>query len=118
MVLVNRTGTKAGKKGDPIWMRGVFLGKSDNDLYITWHIDGIKTSRSAKRCPDHVDSRAISSVGIHTWEVKHTTLATRAIPRKVFQLLQWSHRLLKTVRYLRNNSNFKTSRKLLQQDPL
>ena len=82
MVLVNRTGTKAGKKGDPIWMRGVFLGKSDNDLYITWHMDGIKTSRSAKRCPDHFDSRAISSVGIHTWEVKHTTLATRAIPRK------------------------------------
>ena len=78
----NRTGTKAGKKGDPIWMRGVFLGKSDNDLYITWHMDGIKTSRSAKRCPDHFDSRAISSVGIHTWEVKHTTLATRAIPRK------------------------------------
>ena len=82
MVLVNRIGTKAGKKGDPIWMRGVFLGKSDNDLYITWHMDGIKTSRSAKRCPDHFDSRAISSVGIHTWEVKHTTLATRAIPRK------------------------------------
>ena len=82
MVLVNRTGTKAGKKGDPIWMRGVFLGKSDNDLYITWHMDGIKTSRSAKRCPDHFDPRAISSVGIHTWEVKHTTLATRAIPRK------------------------------------
>ena len=82
MVLVNRTGTKAGKKGDPIWMRGVFLGKSDNDLHITWHMDGIKTSRSAKRCPDHFDSRAISSVGIHTWEVKHTTLATRAIPRK------------------------------------
>ena len=82
MVLVNRTGTKAGKKGDPIWMRGVFLGKSDNDLYITWHMDGIKTSRSAKRCPDHCDSRAISSVGTHIWEVKHTTLATRAIPRK------------------------------------
>ena len=48
MVLVNRSGTKVGKKGDPIWMRGVFLGKSDNDLYITWHMDGIKTSRSAK----------------------------------------------------------------------
>ena len=70
MVLVNRTGTKVGKKGDPIWMRGVFLGKSDNDLYITWRMDGIKTSRSAK------------SVGIPTWEVKHTTLAARAIPRK------------------------------------
>ena len=82
MVLVNRTGTKAGKTGDPIWMRGVFLGKSDNDLCITWHMDGIKTSRSAKRCPDHFDSKAISSVGIHTWEVKHTTLATRAIPRR------------------------------------
>ena len=82
MVLVNRTGTKAGKKGDPISMRGVFLGKSDNDLYITWHMDGIKTSRSAKRCPDHFDPKAISSVGIHTWEVRHTTLATRAIPRK------------------------------------
>ena len=82
MVLVNRTGTKVGKKGDPIWMKGVFLGKSDNDLYITWHMDGIKTSRSAKRCPDHFDPKAISSVGIHTWEVKHTTLATRAIPRR------------------------------------
>ena len=82
MVLVNRSGIKAGKKGDPIWMRGVFLGKSDNDLYITWHMDGIKTSRSAKRCPDHFDPKAISSVGIHTWEVRHTTLATRAIPRR------------------------------------
>ena len=96
MVLVNRTGTKAGKKSDPIWMRGVFLGKSDNDLYITWRMDGIKTSRSAKRCPDHFDSRAISSVEIHTWEVKHTTLATRAVPPEASEellpdsaMLQW-----------------------------
>ena len=47
-------------------------------------MDGIKTSRSAnlKRCTEHFDVKAISSVGIHTWEVKHTTLTTRAIPRK------------------------------------
>ena len=57
-------------------MRGVFLGKSDDDLYITWHMDGIKASRSAKRCPEHFDAKAISSVGIHTLEVKHTTLVT------------------------------------------
>ena len=48
-------------------------------LYITWHMDGIK--KSAKRCPEHFDAKAISSVGIHAWEVKHTILATRAIPR-------------------------------------
>ena len=81
MVLTGRQGTKA-KKGDPIWQRGVFLGKTENNLFITWHMDGIKTSRSAKRCTEHFDVKAISSVGIHTWEVKHTTLTTRAIPRK------------------------------------
>ena len=43
MVLTNRQGTKA-KKGDPIWQRGVFLGKTENNLFITWHMDGIKTS--------------------------------------------------------------------------
>ena len=81
MVLTGRQGTKA-KEGDPIWQRGVFLGKTENNLFITWHMDGIKTSRSAKRCTEHFDVKAISSVGIHTWEVKHTTLTTRAIPRK------------------------------------
>ena len=81
MVLTGRQGAKA-KKGDPIWQRGVFLGKAENNLFITWHMDGIKTSRSAKRCTEHFDVKAISSVGIHTWEVKHTTLTTRAIPRK------------------------------------
>ena len=40
MVLTNRQGTKA-KKGDPIWQRGVFLGKTENNLFITWHMDGI-----------------------------------------------------------------------------
>ena len=80
MVLVHRTNMKNSRKGDPIWMRGVFLGKSDNGSYITWHMDGVKTSRSAKRCPEHFDAKAISSARIHTWEVKHTTLATRAIP--------------------------------------
>ena len=45
-------------------------------------MDGIKTSRSAKRCSEHVDIKGISSVGLHTWEVKHPTLTTRAIPRK------------------------------------
>ena len=68
---------KHGKTGDHLWLRGVFLGKSDNDLYITWHMDGINTSRSAKQCRQHFDAKAISSVGIHTCEVKHTTLATR-----------------------------------------
>ena len=32
MVLANRTGVKSSRKGDPLWLRGVFLGKSDNDL--------------------------------------------------------------------------------------
>ena len=45
-------------------------------------MDGIKTSRSAKRCTEHFDVKAISSVGIHTWEVKHTTLTTRTIPKR------------------------------------
>ena len=46
-------------------------------------MDGIKTSRSAKSCPEHFDAKAISSVGIHSWEVKHTTLATRVVvPKK------------------------------------
>ena len=40
------------------------------------------TSRSAKRCTEHFDKKAISSVGRHTWEVKHTTLTTRTVPRK------------------------------------
>ena len=82
MVLASRAGAKANRKGDPIWLRGVFLGKTDSNLFITWHMDGIKTSRSAKRCTEHFDSKGISSVGIHTWEVKHTTLTIRAIPRK------------------------------------
>ena len=81
MVLANRTGTNL-KKGDPQWLRGVFLGKTDNNLFIAWHMDGVKTSRSAKRCPQHFDLEALTSVGIHTWEVKHTTLTTRAVPRK------------------------------------
>ena len=81
MVLVNRTGVNV-KKGDPQWLRGVFLGKTDNNLFITWHMDGIKTSRSVKRCPHHFDLEALTSVGIHTWEVKHTTLTTRVVPRK------------------------------------
>ena len=77
MVLANRAGTKANRKGDVIWLRGVFLGKTDNNLFITWRMDGIKASRSAKRCTEHFDVKGISSVGIHTWEVKHTTLTTR-----------------------------------------
>ena len=81
MVLANRTGVNI-KKGDPQWLRGVFLGKTDNNLFITWHMDGIKTSRSVKRCPHHFDLEARTSVGIHTWEVKHTTLTTRVVPRK------------------------------------
>ena len=60
MVLTNRQGTKA-KKGDPIWQRGVFLGKTENNLFVTWHMDGSKTSRSAKRCTEHFDVKAISS---------------------------------------------------------
>lgn len=80
LVLTNRAGTR--KKGDPMWLRGVFLGKTDNNQYITWRMDGIKTSRSAKRCTEHFDVKGISSVGIHIWEVKHATLATRNVPRK------------------------------------
>ena len=82
MVLANRAGTMANRKEDPIWLRGVFLGKTDNNLFGTWRMDGIKTSRSAKRCTEHFDVKGIGSVGIHTWEAKHTTLTTRAIPRK------------------------------------
>ena len=82
MVLANRAGTKANRKGEPVWLRGVFLCKTDNNLFIARHMDGIKTSRSAKRCTEHFDIKGISSVGLHAWEVKHTTLTTRAIPRK------------------------------------
>ena len=82
MVLANRAGIKANRKGDPIWLRGVFLGKTDSNLFITWHMDGIKTSRSAKRCTEHFDIKGISSVGLHTWEVKHTILTTRATLRQ------------------------------------
>ena len=60
MVLSSRAGTKANRKGDPIWLRGVFLGKTDNNLFITWHMGGIKASRSAKRCTEHLDIKGIS----------------------------------------------------------
>ena len=114
MVVTNRQGTKA-KKGDPIWQRGVFLGKSENNLFITWHMDGIKTSRSAKRCTEHFDVQAISSVGIHTWEVKHTIpLQLEQFPGRTFQdQVQRHHRL-----QMENPFRDSQSRTCHQQDRL
>ena len=35
-----------------------------------------------KRCSEHLDPKAVMLVGIHPWDVKPTTLASRVVPRK------------------------------------
>ena len=70
------------RKSDAHWSKGVFLGKSDNDLCLTWRPQGLLACNLVKRCSEHFDPKAVMSVGIHPWEVKPITLAIRVVPRK------------------------------------
>ena len=53
------------RKGDAHWSQGVLLGKSDKDLYLTWHPQGLLACRTVKRCFQHLDPKAVRSVGTH-----------------------------------------------------
>ena len=41
------------RKGDAHWSKGVFLGKSDNDLYLTWHPQGLLACRTVQLAFNH-----------------------------------------------------------------
>ena len=70
------------KKGEKVWNPGIFLGKTENDLFITHHADGIHTSRSARAVGEPCSSEKVAAVDYFPWEVRTSTLTSRVIPQK------------------------------------
>ena len=70
------------KKGEKVWNPGIFLGKIENDLFITHHADGIHTSRSARAVGEPYSSEKVAAVDYFPWEVRTSTLTSRVIPQK------------------------------------
>ena len=70
------------KKGEKVWNPGVFLGKTENDLFITHHPDGVHTSRSARAVGEPYSSEKVAAVDYFPWEVRTSTLTSRVIPQK------------------------------------
>ena len=79
-IMVKRLRPK--RKGDRLWTFGVFLGKTESGMWLTFQSDGIHASRSARPVGEAYDAKAISSVNVFTWSIKNNTLGSRVLPQK------------------------------------
>ena len=82
VIYVKRLHPKKKKKGEKVWNPGIFLGKTENDLFITHHADGVHTSRSARAVGEPYSSEKVAAVDYFPWEVRTSTLTSRVIPQK------------------------------------
>ena len=71
VIYVKRLHSK--KKKEKVWNPGIFLGKTENDLFITHHADA-KTSRSARAVGEPYSSKKVPAVDYFSWEVRTSTL--------------------------------------------
>ena len=80
-IMVKRLRPK--RKGDRLWTSGVFIGKTESGMWLTYQKDGIHAARSARPVGETYDPKAIENVKIFSWQVKPTTLASRVLPQKL-----------------------------------
>ena len=73
---------KVKHKGDRLWNVGIFLGKTESDLWLVGQPDGVHCVRSVRPLAESFDAERISNFSTHTWEIKQTLLGTRALPHK------------------------------------
>ena len=73
---------KVKHKGDSLWNVGIFLGKTESDLWVVGQPDGVHCVRSVRPLAENFDAEIISNFSTRTWEIKQTLLGTRVLPRK------------------------------------
>ena len=71
------------RKGDSLWEVGGFLGKTENNLFLTGMHGEVRASRSAKRLADDYRRKIVESVKTFPWQIKQSVLTTKVIPRRV-----------------------------------
>ena len=73
---------KVKHKGDRLWNVGIFLGKTESDLWLVGQPDGVHCVRSVRPLAENFDAERISNFSTHTWEIEQTLLGTRVLPHK------------------------------------
>ena len=73
---------KVKRKGDRLWNVGIFLGKTESDLWLVGQPDGVHCVRSVRPLAENFDAERISNLSTHTWEIRQTLLGTRVLPHK------------------------------------
>ena len=71
---------KVKRKGDRLWNVGIFLGKTESDLWLVGQPDGVHCVRSVSPLAENFDAERISNFSTHTWQIKQTLLGTRVLP--------------------------------------
>ena len=82
-IMICKPTTNARRKGDSLWEVGVFLGKTENNLFLTGIHGEVRASRSAKRLADDYRGELVESVKTYPWQIKQSVLTTKVVPRRV-----------------------------------
>ena len=71
---------KQKHKGDRLWNAGVFVGKTEPDMWLIAQPAGIHATRSVRPLPEQFDAKRIKAIGTFTWQIKRSMLGI--LPRK------------------------------------
>ena len=82
-IMICKPKTNARRKGDSLWEVGVFLGKTENNLFLTGMHGEVRASRSAKRLADDYRGELVESVKTYPWQIKQSVPTTKVVPRRV-----------------------------------
>ena len=80
MVMAKRL--KPQREGDKIWNAGIFVGKTDGDLWLIYQEDGLHACRSVRPIGDTYNPEKLNNVRVYPWQVKHSLLGARVFPQK------------------------------------
>jgi hypothetical protein len=73
---------KPQRNGDKIWNAGIFVGKTDGDLWLIFQEDGLHACRSVRPIGEVYSPEKINNVRVYPWQVKHSLLGARVVPQK------------------------------------
>ena len=82
-IMICKPKTNARRKGDSLCEVGVFLGKTENNLFLTGMHGEVRASRSSKRLADDYRGELVEPVKTFPWQINKSVLATKVIPRRV-----------------------------------
>ena len=87
-VMLCKPKTNTRRKGDSVWEVGVFLGKTENNLFLTGMHGEVRASRSAEGLADDYRGELVAPVKTFPWQIKQSVLTTKVIPVLLWKMLQ------------------------------